>query len=155
MLTFERATELKGQIASEFEPFDWFRSVTLGLDESGIYFQVNVSGPKVDLGPPLERKGVRVFLVDLKDLSKFPITPGVYRHPKGGTYRFDGLERCSETLEIRVSYICVKSGEKWTRPASMWSEPVVWPDGIVRPRFTAEFALSPECVHMLSELPAR
>lgn len=62
---------------------------------------------------------------------------GVYRHYKGGMYRVLFVAHHSETLEDMVVYepLDGKSGY-WTRPASMWNEPVLTQDGSYVPRFS-------------------
>lgn len=62
--------------------------------------------------------------------------PGRYRHYKGGEYRVTGLARHSETLEAVAVYEMLHgAGGLWVRPAAMFTEPIVWPDGKTRPRF--------------------
>ena len=53
------------------------------------------------------------------------ITPGKYRHFKGGEYQVLGVARHSETLEEMVVYRALY-GEcgLWVRPAAMWNETV-------------------------------
>lgn len=82
------------------------------------------------------------------------IPGGIYIHYKGNRYLVMGFETDSETLEERVSYICMRTGKKWSRPRSMWSEAVEWPDGIVRARFTLEGDASLEPLPVPSEPPA-
>ncbi|MBI5694075.1 MAG: DUF1653 domain-containing protein [Verrucomicrobia bacterium] len=62
--------------------------------------------------------------------------PGLYRHYKGNPYRVLGLARHSETLEALVVYQALY-GEAglWVRPAAMFNETVVLPDGTHQPRF--------------------
>ncbi len=63
------------------------------------------------------------------------ITPGKYRHFKGGEYEVVGMARHSETLEDMVVYRALYGeGSLWVRPAAMWEEPVEQ-DGKVFPRF--------------------
>ena len=50
------------------------------------------------------------------------ITPGIYRHFKGGMYRVLGMARHSETLEELVVYQSLADGAFWVRPANMWVE---------------------------------
>ena len=50
------------------------------------------------------------------------ITPGIYRHFKGGKYRVLGMARHSETLEELVVYQSLADGALWIRPAEMWDE---------------------------------
>jgi len=68
------------------------------------------------------------------------ISPGRYRHFKGGEYEVVGLARHSETLEELVVYWMLKPsefGEKslWVRPLAMFTEGVELPDGRRAPRF--------------------
>lgn len=63
------------------------------------------------------------------------ITPGVYRHYKGNTYRVLHMVLHSETMEELVVYQDVNNPEKiWARPARMWNETVLV-DGVERKRF--------------------
>jgi len=62
------------------------------------------------------------------------ITPGTYRHYKGGIYTVLGVAQHSETKEQLVMY----QGEDkqfWVRPLQMFSEDVTV-DGNQQPRFT-------------------
>ena len=64
------------------------------------------------------------------------IPAGKYRHYKGNLYEVIGVARHSETLEDMVVYRALYGEhELWTRPAAMWNEEVMTPDGPVR-RFT-------------------
>lgn len=59
----------------------------------------------------------------------------LYYHFKGGTYRWIAFGHHSETQEPVVIYQTVNTNEFWVRPAHMWNEEVMWPDGQKRPRF--------------------
>jgi hypothetical protein len=63
------------------------------------------------------------------------ISPGRYRHYKGGEYEVIGTARHSETEEEFVVYRALY-GERglWIRPVALFSEPVL-ADGRSRPRF--------------------
>lgn len=63
------------------------------------------------------------------------VTPGLYRHYKGGTYKVLAMVRHSETLEPMVMYQALY-GERglWVRPAAMFCETVTV-DQLVKPRF--------------------
>jgi len=63
------------------------------------------------------------------------MTPGLYRHAKGGLYRLIGQGTHSETHEAMCIYQEVNTEAIWVRPTRMWSEEVTWPDGKKRPRF--------------------
>jgi hypothetical protein len=64
------------------------------------------------------------------------IRPGIYRHFRGNEYELLAVGRHSETLEPMVVYRALYGdGGVWTRPASMWDEPVEH-DGRSVPRFT-------------------
>lgn len=64
------------------------------------------------------------------------ITPGKYRHFKGGEYQVLGVARHSETLEEMVVYRALYGeGGLWVRPAAMWNE-TVEREGRVLRRFT-------------------
>ena len=53
------------------------------------------------------------------------ITPGRYRHFKGGQYQVIGTATHSETGEPMVVYRALYgAGGLWGRPAAMWDEPV-------------------------------
>jgi len=63
------------------------------------------------------------------------LTPGKYRHFKGGEYELIGVGKHSETLEPMVIYRALYGeGGLWVRPASMWTETVIR-DGVAVPRF--------------------
>jgi hypothetical protein len=67
------------------------------------------------------------------------MTPGLYRHFKGGLYRVIGRGEHTETKQEVIVYQTVATGELWVRPAFMWDEQqVLWPDGQWRPRFVPE-----------------
>lgn len=60
------------------------------------------------------------------ELSPLPVlSPGRYRHFKGGEYRVIGLARNSETLEPMVVYEALyDAGGLWIRPHAMFVEEV-------------------------------
>ena len=63
------------------------------------------------------------------------ITPGKYRHFKGGEYELIAIATHSETMEPMVVYRALYgAGGLWVRPLSMWSE-TVDRDGYHGPRF--------------------
>lgn len=63
------------------------------------------------------------------------ISPGRYRHFKGGEYEVLGTATHSETLEPMVVYRALYGqGGLWVRPASMWNEHVER-EGYSGPRF--------------------
>ena len=58
---------------------------------------------------------------------KFPVVNGIYQHYKGKMYRVIGVGKHSESLEDLVLYEALYEnalGRLWSRPLSMWSEPV-------------------------------
>jgi hypothetical protein len=60
-----------------------------------------------------------------------------YRHYRGGTYTLLWVARLSEDREQRVAvYVSHQLGQVWVRPIEMFLEPVLWPDGVMRARFT-------------------
>ncbi|MGH8039929.1 MAG: DUF1653 domain-containing protein [Pseudomonas sp.] len=64
-----------------------------------------------------------------------PLTPGRYRHFKGGNYQVLGVVRHSETLEPLVLYRPLDADlGVWVRPYDMFSAQVEV-DGVLRPRF--------------------
>lgn len=63
------------------------------------------------------------------------VTPGIYRHFKGGRYEVIGTARHSETEDLMVVYRAHSgSAELWVRPASMFTEQVLV-DGELVARF--------------------
>ena len=71
------------------------------------------------------------------------LTPGVYRHFKGGYYLLINVARHSETLEEMVVYQALYGvKEWWVRPAVMWEQEVLHQGQRVR-RFTAVEGLEP------------
>jgi hypothetical protein len=62
----------------------------------------------------------------------FPL--GLYQHFKGGHYTVLMIASDSETKEPVVVYEGI-TGSIWVRPLVMFTEEVVWPDGVKRPRF--------------------
>lgn len=59
-----------------------------------------------------------------------------YRHFKGGLYSVLCVAADAQTFGSVVVYYSVLDGGRWTRPLAEWDEPVVWPDGVTRPRFS-------------------
>jgi len=72
----------------------------------------------------------------MSELPPLPvITPGLYRHFKGGRYAVVDVVRSSETLEPLVLYRALYGeGGLWVRPYAMFVEQVTGPDG-PQPRF--------------------
>lgn len=66
------------------------------------------------------------------------VTPGLYKHYKGGTYKVIGVAKHSETLDDMVVYEHVNEKDNefklWVRPAEMFAE-TVEVDGKKVPRF--------------------
>lgn len=63
------------------------------------------------------------------------LTPGRYRHYKGGEYQVTGLATHSETGETMVVYRCLYGDYGWwVRPLAMFTETVTV-EGRERPRF--------------------
>ena len=63
------------------------------------------------------------------------ITPGKYRHFKGGEYQVQGVARHSETQELLVVYTPLYGeGGLWVRPLTMFQQAVMR-DGQELPRF--------------------
>lgn len=61
---------------------------------------------------------------------------GRYTHYKQKMYEVLMLAQHSETEETLVIYRCLYGDYSvWARPLSLFIEPVIWPDGITRPRF--------------------
>ncbi len=66
------------------------------------------------------------------------ITPGIYKHYKGNTYKVIAVAKNSETLEDMVVYEALYDNplsRLWVRPASIWDESVKYEGTIVK-RFT-------------------
>ncbi|MFG6467838.1 DUF1653 domain-containing protein [Roseateles sp. BYS87W] len=70
------------------------------------------------------------------DLASLPeLTPGRYRHYKGGEYEVVAVARHSETLEPQVVYRPLYNDSGWwVRPHAMFVEQVDI-DGVRQPRF--------------------
>ncbi|MEZ5573037.1 MAG: DUF1653 domain-containing protein [Halioglobus sp.] len=63
------------------------------------------------------------------------ISPGLYRHFKGGEYAVQGVATHSETGEKLVVYRPLYgAGGLWIRPLAMFVESVIH-DGVEQPRF--------------------
>lgn len=73
----------------------------------------------------------------MSELPELPsITPGHYRHFKGGNYEVIGIVRHSETLEPLVLYRPMDEElGLWVRPYAMFVALVDVADGRPRPRF--------------------
>ena len=68
------------------------------------------------------------------------VSPGPYRHYKGGRYEVIGVARHSETEEEYVVYRALSaSGGLWIRPKTMFLETVTV-DGVEQLRFAPERA---------------
>jgi hypothetical protein len=64
---------------------------------------------------------------------------GLYTHYKGQQYEVLQLAQHSETGEHLVIYRCLYGDfSVWARPLLMFCEPIVWPDGVLRPRFVSQ-----------------
>lgn len=60
-----------------------------------------------------------------------------YRHYKGGTYTLLMIGRNSEDSDELVAiYVSHATQQVWIRPWEIFVELVIWPDGVIRPRFT-------------------
>jgi hypothetical protein len=72
----------------------------------------------------------------MSNLAPLPsLTPGRYRHFKGGNYQVLGVVRHSETLEPLVLYRPLDADlGVWVRPYDMFSAQVEV-DGVLRARF--------------------
>ncbi len=66
------------------------------------------------------------------------VQPGNYLHYKGGWYRVLFTAKHTETEEMLVVYVSLAKGEMFARPEKMWSEEILWTDGVLRPRFVSE-----------------
>jgi hypothetical protein len=63
------------------------------------------------------------------------VSPGRYRHYKGGEYQVLGVARHSESEEELVVYRCLYGDRSlWVRPLEMFTERV-WVAGVWVPRF--------------------
>lgn len=73
-------------------------------------------------------------------------TSAQYRHYKGALYRYLMTGRLSEDRDTQVViYWSEERKAIWVRPlekagADSWTDQVVWPDGVTRPRFIPEIA---------------
>ena len=65
----------------------------------------------------------------VEELKEQEVTPGRYRHFKGGEYEVIGFAKHTETGEKLVLYHIMPNGEElWARPYDMFKE-VIWRDG--------------------------
>lgn len=69
----------------------------------------------------------------LRAYSSWPGT--TWRHYKGGEYRVDSVVVDEETLDLRVNYVSLARGSRWSRRLLNWIEVVVV-DGRRSPRFS-------------------
>ena len=68
-------------------------------------------------------------------MTKQELTPGRYRHYKGGEYEVIGIARHSESDEQLVVYRCLYDNNSlWVRPLPMFCEKVCY-EGRWVPRF--------------------
>lgn len=86
------------------------------------------------LSPGPTRRYVPIGAVPLDSGVGERLTPGCYQHFKGRIYAVTSVATHSETEETMVVYMS-EDGRLWVRPLAMFTEPVVWPDGVTRPRF--------------------
>ena len=100
---------------------------------------------KIAADPELKRQLGELFFWEeafpylCLESMRIRIPKGVYRHYKGNRYEVLDLALHSETLEPMVVYRALYGhGEIWTRPACMWNETVILPDGRAVKRFEAE-----------------
>lgn len=63
----------------------------------------------------------------------FPL--GLYQHFKGGHYTVLMIATNSETETPSVVYVSLADGTVWVRSLFMFTEEIVWPDEVRRPRF--------------------
>jgi len=65
------------------------------------------------------------------------MTPGLYRHFKGGEYLvlFEAKEATNGRDESVVAYASLTDGKVYTPVLKEFEEKVAWPDGVERPRF--------------------
>jgi hypothetical protein len=107
-------------------------------------------GPFEELDTPdylLHATVERAKQKDKKEKENMELKAGLYRHYKGGLYQVIGIAEHSETGERLVVYVSLAPlpGPRIrARPAPMWNTPIVWPDGIERPRFAYVGAELPE-----------
>lgn len=69
-------------------------------------------------------------------MSEIELSPGLYRHYKGGNYEVIGIAHHSENDEQLVVYRCLYDNNSlWVRPLTMFAEKVLI-EGRWVPRFT-------------------
>lgn len=80
----------------------------------------------------------------LRDISLLPRkTPQLFQHYKGGAlYEYLGLALLEATGEPVVRYrkwdptgLYVNQDPEWVRTLASWDFQILWPDGVIRPRF--------------------
>lgn len=69
----------------------------------------------------------------------------LYRHYKAGAlYRVITTSAAESNPDVlMITYISLETGKRWTRPLSQWDEPVLWPDGVRRARYSLESSKLP------------
>lgn len=69
------------------------------------------------------------------DRLAYATTGTRYRNYRGGLYTVTFVGADAKTFGTVVAYQSVLDGGRWVRPLDEWDDPVVWPDGVTRPRF--------------------
>lgn len=60
----------------------------------------------------------------MDELVNYPTPGGIYRHYKGGLYKFLFMSRHTETDEVLCNYKSLLYGSYASRPLTEWNKPV-------------------------------
>lgn len=68
-----------------------------------------------------------------------PTSMATYRHYKGGTYTLLMVATSSDDKDTELAvYVSHKTQTVWVRELAEFLEVMLWPDGVMRKRFTLE-----------------
>jgi len=111
-------------------------AITSSQSPGGLIHNFLKRYPPIDRGDPLQAEKLLRFLLRRDNYSE--VSPGAYRHFKGGLYT---VERTALLLQgsredVAVIYFSLGDPSKvFVRPVIEWTHIVQWPDGEYRLRF--------------------